>query len=170
VALGRAARLAPDDPPEAQLEKLEAILAPARITETAPLFASLLSIPTGDRYPPFALSAAQQRRLTLAALLDQLEASARQKPVLMLFEDVHWADATSLEVLDLTVERVRALPVLVLITFRPEYEAPWTGLSHVTSIALDRLAPVEVETLAERDRRFLARRVPGGRGGRAGTR
>src|SRR5262249_23264220 len=66
-----------------------------------------------------------------------------------LFEDAHWADATSLEVLDLTVERVRALPVLALITFRPEYEAPWTGLSHVTSIALDRLAPAEVETLAE---------------------
>ncbi len=149
VQLGRAARLAAEDPAETQLDKLEAILAPARIAETAPLFASLLSIPTGERYPPLALSAAQQRRLTLAALLDQLEALARQKPVLMLFEDVHWADATSLEVLDLTVERVRALPVLVLITFRPEYEAPWTGLSHVTSIALDRLAPAEVETLAE---------------------
>ena len=149
VALGRAARLAPDDPPETQLDKLEAILAPAHIAETAPLLASLLSIPTGGRYPPLALSAAQQRRLTLAALLDQLEALARQKPVLMLFEDVHWADATSLEVLDLTVERVRALPVLMLITFRPEYEAPWAGLSHVTSVALDRLAPAEVETLAE---------------------
>ena len=134
---------------QTQLDKLEAILAPTRIAETAPLFASLLSIPTGERYPPLALSAAQQRRLTLAALLDQLEALARQKPVLMLFEDVHWADATSLEVLDLTVERVRALPVLALITFRPEYEAPWTGLSHVTSITLDRLAPAEVETLAE---------------------
>jgi class 3 adenylate cyclase/tetratricopeptide (TPR) repeat protein len=149
VRLGRAARLAPEDPPEAQLDKLEAILAPARSAETAPLFASLLSIATGDRYPPLALSAAQQRRLTLAALLDQLEALARQKPVLMLFEDAHWADATSLEVLDLTVERIRTLPVLMLITFRPEYEAPWTGLSHVTSVALDRLAPAEVETLAE---------------------
>jgi predicted ATPase len=149
VQLGRAARLAADDPPEAQLNKLEAKLAPARIAETAPLVASLLSIPTGERYPPLALSAAQQRRLTLAALLDQLETLARQKPVLMLFEDAHWADATSLEVLDLTVERVRALPVLVMITFRPEYEAPWTGLSHVTSIALDRFAPAEVETLAE---------------------
>jgi predicted ATPase len=149
VQLGRAARLAAEDPAETQLDKLEAILAPARIAETAQLVASLLSIPTGERYPPLALSAAQQRRLTLAALLDQLEALARQKPVLMLFEDVHWADATSLEVLDLTVERVRVLPVLVLITFRPEYEAPWTGLSRVTSIALDRLAPAEVETLAE---------------------
>jgi class 3 adenylate cyclase/predicted ATPase len=149
VALGRAARIAAEDPAQTQLGKIEAILAPARIAETAPLFASLLSIPTGGRYPPLALSPAQQRRLTLAALLDRLEALARQKPVLMLFEDVHWADPTSLEVLDLTVERVRALPVLVLITFRPEYEAPWTGLSHVTSIALDRLVPAEVETLAE---------------------
>jgi tetratricopeptide (TPR) repeat protein len=148
VQLGRAARLAAEDPAQTQLDKLEAILAPARIAETASLFASLLSIPTGDRYPPLTFSAAQQRRLTLAALLDQLEALARQKPVLMLFEDAHWADATSLEVLDLTVERVRALPVLALFTFRPEYEAPWTGLSHVTSIALDRLAPAEVETLA----------------------
>src|SRR6516165_5313241 len=149
VQLGRAARLAAEDAPETQLDKLEAILAPARIAETVPLFASLLSIPTGGRYPPLALSAAQQRRLTLAGLLDQFEALARQKPVLMLFEDAHWADATSLEVLDLTVERVRALPVLLQITFRPEYEAPWAGLSHVTSIALDRLAPAEVETLAE---------------------
>src|ERR1700751_1066832 len=87
VQLGRAARLAPDDPPETQLDKLEAILAPARIAETAPLFASLLSIPTGGRYPPLSLSAAQQRRLTLTALLDQLEALAREKPVLMVFED-----------------------------------------------------------------------------------
>ena len=102
VQLGRAARIAPEDPTETQLKKLEAILVPSHITETAPLFASLLSIPTGERYPPLALSAAQQRRLTLAALLDQLEALARQKPVLMLFEDAHWADATSLEVLDLT--------------------------------------------------------------------
>jgi predicted ATPase len=149
VQLGRAARLAADDPAETQLDKLEAILAPSSTVETVPLFASLLSIPTGGRYPPLALSAAQQRRLTLAGLLDQLEALAQQKPVLMLFEDAHWADATSLEVLDLTVERVRALPVLVLITFRPEYEAPWTGLSHVTGIALDRLAPAEIETLAE---------------------
>jgi len=148
VQLGRAARPAPDDPAETQLDKLEAILVPARIAEAAPLFASLLLIPTGGRYPPLALSAAQQRRVTLAAILDQLEALARQQPVLMLFEGAHWADPTSLEVLDLTVERVRALPVLALITFRPEYEAPWTGLSHVTSIALDRFAPAEVETLA----------------------
>jgi class 3 adenylate cyclase/predicted ATPase len=150
VQLGRAARLGPDDPAETQLDKLEAILAPSPHVESAALFASLLSIPTGGRYPPFSLSPAQQRRLTLAALLDQLEALARQNPMLVLFEDVHWADATSLEVLDLTVERVRSLPMLVLFTSRPEYEAPWVGLAHATSITLDRLGPAEVETLAER--------------------
>jgi DNA-binding winged helix-turn-helix (wHTH) protein/predicted ATPase len=150
VQLGRAARLAPGDPPEAQVVKLEAMLASARIAETVPIFASLLSIPTNGRYPPLALSAAQQRRLTLASLLEQLEALARQKPVLMLFEDAHWADPTSLEVLDLTVERVRALPVLLVITFRPEYEAPWVALSHATGITLDRLAPAEVKSLVTR--------------------
>ena len=67
----------------------------------------------------------------------------------MVVEDLHWIDPSSLELLDLTIERVANLPVLVLITFRPEYEAPWTGLSHVRSIALDRLAPAEIETLAE---------------------
>jgi DNA-binding winged helix-turn-helix (wHTH) protein len=92
VQLGRAARLAPNDPPETQLDGLEAILAPSPITETVPLLAALLSIPTGGRYPPLALSAARQRRLTLAALLDQLEALARRKPVLVLFEDIHWGD------------------------------------------------------------------------------
>ena len=131
--LRRAARLAAADSAETQLDKLEAILASARIAETAPLLASLLSIPTGERYPPLALSAAQQRRLTLAALLDQLEALARQKPVLMLFEDAHWADATSLEVLDLTVERVRALPVLVLITSGRNTRRP--GPAYLTSPA-----------------------------------
>jgi hypothetical protein len=82
-SLGRAARLAPEDPTKTQLDKLEAILAPARVAETAPLFASLLSTPSGGRYPPLALSAAQQRRLTLAALLDQLKLSGRPaSPVL----------------------------------------------------------------------------------------
>jgi class 3 adenylate cyclase/predicted ATPase len=148
VALGRAAGLAAEDPPETQLEKLEAILAPSRIADTTALFASLLSIPAGGRYSPLALSAAQQRRLTLEALLDQLEGLARQKPILILFEDVHWADATSLEVLDLMIERVRALPVLALFIFRPEYKAPWVDLSHVTSMVLERLSPAEIETLA----------------------
>ena len=97
--------------------------------------AALLSIPFGDRYPPLGLSAAQQRRRTLAALLDHLEGLARHSAILLLFEDVHWADATSLEVLDLAVERVRQLPVLALVTHRPEFEPSWSGLPNVSTLA-----------------------------------
>ena len=150
--LERAAGIAADEAPERKLDKLEALLAMAalRVGEIAPLFAALLSIAAGSRYPPLNLSLAQQRRQTLSALLDQMEGLARQKPVLMLFEDVHWADATSLEVLDLGMERVRQLPVLLLITLRSEFEPPWKGLSSVTSLALGRLDPGEAETLVER--------------------
>ena len=148
----RAAGIAPQEPPEAKLDKLEKVLGLAtdRMNEVAPLIASMLSIPTGSRYPALNLSPAQQRRQTLSALLDQMEGLARQQPVLMLFEDAHWADATSLEVLDLAIERVRRLPVLLLITFRPEFEAPWKGLPDVATIALGRLDRAEAETLVER--------------------
>src|SRR5271165_1280077 len=105
----RAGGIAPQEPAETKLEKLEKVLglATRAMNEVAPLIAAMLSIPTGSRYPPLNLSPAQQRRQTLSALLDQMEGLAKQQPVLMLFEDAHWADATSLEVLDLAVERVR---------------------------------------------------------------
>ena len=103
--LERAAGFKADDAPEQKLDKLEATLAldKSRVQAVARLFAALLSIPFGQRYAPLALSSAQQRRQTLAALLDQIEGLARQQPVLLFFEDAHWADATSLELLDLTV-------------------------------------------------------------------
>src|SRR5437899_12257871 len=116
----------------------------------APLFAALLSIPFGERYPPLALSPTQQRRRTLAALLDQFEGLARQQPILLSFEDAHWADATSLELLELTVERVRQLPVLALFTFRPEFEPPWVGLPNVGSLTLGRLSSNDVENMVAR--------------------
>ncbi|HME83344.1 MAG TPA: AAA family ATPase, partial [Roseiarcus sp.] len=149
--LERAAGIAPQEPAEAKLDKLEKVLGLAtdRIGEVAPLIAAMLSIPTGARYPPLNLSPAQQRRQTLSALLDQMEGLAKKQPVLMLFEDAHWADATSLEVLDLAIERVRRLPVLFLITFRPEFEAPWNGLPDVETIALGRLDRPEAERLVE---------------------
>jgi class 3 adenylate cyclase/tetratricopeptide (TPR) repeat protein len=150
--LERAAQIAPNESPERKLDKLEAILglATAHTQEIAPLIASLLSIPLGARYPPMGLSPAQQRRQTLSALLDQMEGLARQKPVLMLFEDAHWADATSLELLNLAIERIRRLPVLLLITFRPEFEAPWKGLPDVATAALGRLDRSQAEMLVER--------------------
>ena len=150
--LERAAGFKADDSSEQRLDKLEAPLAmsASRIEGVAPLFAALLSIPFGERYPPLALSPTQQRRRTLAALLDQFEGLARQQPILFSFEDAHWADATSLELLDLTVERVRQLPVLALFTFRPEFEPPWVGLPNVGSLTLGRLSSNDVENMVAR--------------------
>jgi class 3 adenylate cyclase/tetratricopeptide (TPR) repeat protein len=155
--LERAAQIVPDESPERKLDKLEAVLqlAKARMHEIAPLIASLLSIPLGTRYPPLGMSPAQQRRQTLSALLDQLEGLAQHKPLLMLFEDAHWADATSLELLNLAIERVRRLPVLLLVTFRPEFEAPWKGLPDVATVALGKLDRSQAE--------MMVARVTGGR-------
>jgi tetratricopeptide (TPR) repeat protein len=149
--LERAAELKPDDPPDRRLERLEAVLAmgTSRVQAVAPLFAVLLSIPFVGRYPPLTLSPAQQRRQTLAALLDQFEGLARNQPILLLFEDVQWADPTSIELLDLTVERIRHLPVLAIFTFRPEFGPPWTGLPNVTMLALGRLDQSRAQTMVE---------------------
>jgi class 3 adenylate cyclase/tetratricopeptide (TPR) repeat protein len=150
--LERAAGFKTDDTSEQRLDKLEAILAmgASRIEAVTPLFAALLSIPSGERYSPLALSPTQQRRRTLAALLDQFEGLARQQPILLSFEDAQWADATSLELLDLTVERMRQLPVLALFTFRPEFEPPWIGLPNVGALTLGRLDRDEVESMVAR--------------------
>jgi predicted ATPase len=147
--LERAAEFKADDTSEQRLDKLEALLAIAgsRVQDTAPLFAALLSIPFGDRYPQLVLNPAQQRRRTFAALLDQFENLARQKPILLVFEDAHWADATSLELLDLTVERIRQLPVLALFILRPEFEPSWVGLPNVSTLMLGRLARGNVENI-----------------------
>ena len=156
--LERAAGFKADDTTEQRLDKLEALLAmgASRIEDVAPLFAELLSIPLGQRYPPLALSPTQQRRRTLAALLNQFEGLARRQPILLVFEDAQWADATSLELLDLTVERVRQLPVLALFTMRSEFEPPWVGLPNVGTLTLGRLERNDVESMVAR--------VTGGRG------
>ena len=138
--LERAARFERDDPPEVKLGKLEALLAPTGSpAEDVALLADLLSIPTVGRYPTPALSPQRKKEKTLEALLRQLEGLARRRPVLMIFEDVHWVDPTSRELLDLVVERASRSSLLLMITFRPEFSPPWTGLAHVTLLALARL-------------------------------
>jgi len=147
--LERAAGFRADDASEQRLDKLEALLAIAapRVQDSARLFAALLSIPFGDRYPGLPPSPAQQRRRTFTALLDQFESLARQKPILLLFEDAHWADATSLDLLDLLVERMRRLPVLALFTLRPEFEPSWASLPTVGTLTLGRLDRSNVENI-----------------------
>ena len=80
-----------------------------------------------------------QKRRTLQALVDQVVGLATQQPVLALYEDVHWIDPSTLELLGLVIERIQRLPVLVLITFRPEFQAPWTGHAHVATLTMNRL-------------------------------
>ncbi|MBR0695170.1 adenylate/guanylate cyclase domain-containing protein [Bradyrhizobium lablabi] len=149
--LERAAGIRSEDAQRQKLDKLDAMLALGKqqVAAAAPLIAALLSISTGDRYPQLALSPVQQRRQTFAALLDQLEGLARQQPVLVICEDMHWADATSLELLDLAVDRIRSLPILMLMTFRPDFEPPWEGLANVSLLRLDRLDRQDTRALIE---------------------
>jgi class 3 adenylate cyclase len=135
--LERAAGFEREDTPKVKLAKL-ALLAPVSLEDGA-LLADLLSLPAEGRLPSLQLSPQRKKEKTFEALLQQLEAFARQRPVLMLFEDVHWIDPSSRELLDLVVERVPHLPVLVLITFRPEFQPPWSGQAQVTVLVLNRL-------------------------------
>jgi hypothetical protein len=96
-------------------------------------------LPASERHPLPNLSPQRKKERTLEALIRQLEGLARQQPVLMVFEDGHWIDPTSRELLDLTIERVRSLPVLLIVTFRPEFEPGWRGQPQVTMLALNRL-------------------------------
>jgi class 3 adenylate cyclase len=148
--LERAAGFAGDDGPEAKLDKLATLLGPAAEIGDISLLIELLSLPGGDRFAPLDLSPQRKKERTLAALLRQLEGLARTQPVLMIFEDVHWIDPTSRELLDLTVDRVRHLPVLLAITFRLEFQPPWGGGSHVTSLALNRLGERDGEVLVQK--------------------
>ena len=138
--LEHAAGFERDDNAERRLGKLEAILAPSTrdMKQATALLADLLSI-GGDRYPPLNLNPQRRKEETLEALFAQLAGLAARRPVLMVFEDVHWIDPISLELLELAVERVSSLRVLLVMTFRPEFQSPWTGDAHVTTLALNRL-------------------------------
>jgi predicted ATPase len=147
----RAAGLAHDDKPQAKLDKLDAVLRQTSTsTQDAALFAEMLSLPNDGRYPALELTPEHRRQRTLEALTAQLEELARRQPVLMIFEDAHWVDPTSLEVLGRTVDRIKTLPVLLIVTFRPEFTAPWVGQSHVTSLTLNRLGEREAAAIIAR--------------------
>jgi class 3 adenylate cyclase len=149
--LERAAGLSREDPPERQLDQLEAMVATASadVAGVVPLFADLLAIPSGGRYPPLALSPQRQKERTFAALLDQLTGLAACQPVVALYEDVHWSDPTTLELLDLAVDRVQDLTALALVTFRPEFRPRWIGAVHVTLLNLNHLSRRQAAAMVE---------------------
>ena len=147
----RAAGLLHDDTPQQKLDKLDALLAQTSTSiQDAALIAEMLSLPNDGRYPALELTPQQRRQKTLEALTAQVETLSRQKPVLMIFEDAHWADPTSLEAFGRLVDRIRTLRVLLLVTFRPEFDAPWVGRPYVTSLIINRLAEHEAGAMIDR--------------------
>ena len=147
----RAAALAREDTPQAKLDKLDAMLARTSTSkQDAALFAEMLSLPNDGRYPALDLVPQQRRQKTLEALTSQLAGLASQQPLLMIFEDAHWIDPTSLEAFGRAVDRIKTLPVLLVITFRTEFNAPWAGQSHVTTLTLNRLGERDAATIIER--------------------
>ena len=146
----RAAGFAPDDTITAKLDKLDALLAQGSTSaQDASLLAEMLSLPNDGRYPTPELTAQQRRQKTLEALTAQMEALSRFNPVLMIFEDVHWIDPTSLEALGRAVDRLKSLGALLIVTYRPEFEPPWIGRPYVTALNLNRLGEREIGALID---------------------
>jgi class 3 adenylate cyclase/predicted ATPase len=146
----RAAGFAHDDTAQAKLDKLDALLARSFTPpQDAALLAEMLSLPNDGRHPKLELVPQQRRQKTLEALTTQLELLARSNPVLMVFEDVHWLDPTSLEALGRTVDRLKTLRVLLIITHRPEFEPPWLGRPYVTALNLNRLGDRDIAALID---------------------
>jgi class 3 adenylate cyclase/predicted ATPase len=146
----RAAGLVPDDTPQARLDKLDAMLARTSTSAgDAALITEMLSLPNDGRYPAVQLTPEQRRQRTLDALISQLQALTRSSPVLMTFEDAHWSDPTSLEAFGRSVDGIATLRVMLIVTFRPEFDPPWIGRPHVTALTINRLAQREAGTIID---------------------
>ena len=147
----RAAGFAHHDNMHAKLDKLDAVLAQSSTPrQDAALFAEMLSLSNDGRYPKLELSPQQRRQKTMEALTAQLEALASGNPVLMIFEDAHWIDPTSLEALGRAVDRIRTHGLLLIVTYRPEFEPPWIGRPHVTALTINRLGEREIAAMIDR--------------------
>jgi predicted ATPase len=147
----RAAGLAHGDTAQVKRNKLDALLSQSFTPQKdAALIAEMLSLPNDGRYPPLELAPEQRRQKTLEALTAQMVALSRSNPILMIFEDVHWIDPTSLEVLGRSMERLKPLRVLLIVTYRPEFEPPWIGRPYVTALSLNRLGEREIAAMIDR--------------------
>ncbi len=148
------------EPGGTRLSKLERMLETTGLgsLECAPYLASLLAIPTGQRYPPLDLEPSELKERTIATLIAMTTAAARQVPLLMIIEDAHWIDPTSLDLINRLVEQLRHLPILVVTTFRPEFALPWTGRDNVTELPLNRLDRDLAVTMI--DRMTSGKRLP----------
>jgi class 3 adenylate cyclase/predicted ATPase len=158
----RSAGLTRNDKPQAKLDNLDAMLAQSSTsTQDAALVADMLSLQNDGRYPVLELTPQQRRQRTLEALVSQVVALSCQKPLLMIFEDAHWTDPTSLELFGLIVDKIPTLRVLLIVTFRPEFEPPWIGRPYVTTLTINRLAQREVDAVIDGvvGNRFIAANI-----------
>jgi class 3 adenylate cyclase/predicted ATPase len=143
-------QFAVDDAPATRLIKLEAGLQPSNLplAEAVPLFAGLLALPLPeDRYAPLTGTPQRQKQQTLDALVAWLAAQAERQPVLAVWEDLHWADPTTLDLLGLVIEQAPTVPMLHVLTSRPTFSPPWPLRAHLTSLVLNRLERRQVEAL-----------------------
>src|SRR5207249_1113043 len=150
--LQRLLQFAREDSPATKLEKLQHMLSSYRFpqADTVPLLAALLSLPHPAGSPPITVSPQKQKEKTQAALVAWLVEEAAQQPVYNTWEDVHWADPSTLEVLNLVVDQAPTARLYVLLTFRPEFMSPWGNRSHLSQIMLSRLGRSQVEAMVER--------------------
>jgi len=132
----RGARIQREDPPDVRLDKLEALFALSgmQTADATAMTAALLGIPTGTRYPLPALSPQARKTKIQELWLQQLVGLAQQRPVLMLLEDAHWIDPSSLDQFDLAIAGIQQIPVLLVVTFRPEFVHPW-GHHHTSRLS-----------------------------------
>ena len=146
----RSAAFARDDPLQTKLDKLDALLRQSwSSAEDSALFVEMLSLPNDGRYPVLELAPRQRRQRTMDALVRQVEILSGSGPLLVIFEDAHWADPTSLELMGRLASHIASHRVLMVISFRPEFEAPWIEQAHVTALALNRLAPRDVDVMID---------------------
>ena len=138
-----------DESPEARVISLEQALRPYGFAfpEVVPLFAALLSLPLPARYPPLTLSPQRQKQQTQAALVAWLLAEAERQPVLAVWEDLHWADPSSLDFLSMLIGQTPTAPLLLLLACRPEFAPPWPARVSVTQLTLTRFTPPQIEAM-----------------------
>jgi class 3 adenylate cyclase/predicted ATPase len=146
----RAAGFARSDTAQTKLDKLDTVLAQSFTPlQDRALFADLVSLPNDGRYPTIDMSPQRRRQRTLEALTTQTVALAEQTPLLMIFEDIHWIDPTSLEALGRGIDRIKAVGVLLIITHRPEFEPPWIGRPYVTTLTIRRLGERDIAAMID---------------------
>jgi class 3 adenylate cyclase/tetratricopeptide (TPR) repeat protein len=148
--LERAVNFGREESAESKLDKLEALVVThyGRPKEDVRFIAAMLSVPTDVRYGPITITPQQFKDETLRALVELTEAAARKQRTVMLFEDAHWADPTSLELLDLLIDLVKSFPLLIVLTHRPEFQNRWGSHGHVTALNLPKLTKAQSSAIA----------------------